>query len=173
MMSMNASKVWKYGDDINTDYIFPGKYTYMMLSEADMGEHAMEGIDRGFTENAKPGDVIVAGENWGCGSSREQAVKCLKARGISCVIAKSVGRIYYRNAINEGFLVIICPQAADGILPEDEIDINTSEGYISAGKKIFRFSPAPKHIEEMMKAGGLIQYTKNRISKQKVREVTL
>ena len=95
-------KVWKYGDDVNTDVIFPGKYTYTIKDRAEMALHACEDLDPEFTKSAQPGDVIVAGKNWGCGSSREQAATCLKERGIRAIVAKSFARIHYRNCLNEG-----------------------------------------------------------------------
>ena len=106
-------KVWKYGDDVNTDVIFPGKYTYTIKDRAEMAAHACEDLDPEFTKNAQPGDVIVAGKNWGCGSSREQAATCLKERGIKAIVAKSFARIHYRNCLNEGLASLVCPEACD------------------------------------------------------------
>ncbi|MDH4272712.1 MAG: 3-isopropylmalate dehydratase, partial [Candidatus Aminicenantes bacterium] len=97
---MSKGRVWKYGDDINTDVIFPGRYTYKMMEPAEMAKHSMEDLDPEFAKNVKPGDVIIAGKNFGCGSSREQAAACLRAAGVQAVVAKSFARIYFRNAIN-------------------------------------------------------------------------
>ena len=115
-------KVWKYGDDVNTDVIFPGKYTYTIKERADMAKVALEDLDMEFNKNAKPGDIIVGGKNWGCGSSREQAVTCIKERGIAVIIAKSFARIYYRNCFNEGLPIIVCPEAVDAISMGDEVE---------------------------------------------------
>ena len=109
-------KVWKYGDDINTDVLFPGKYTYTIKERSEMAKVAGEDLDPDFNQNAAPGDIIVGGKNWGCGSSREQAVTCLKERGIGAIIAKSFARIYYRNCLNEGLPIIVCPAAVEAIV---------------------------------------------------------
>ena len=104
---MSKGRVWKYGDDVNTDVIFPGRFTYQIMEPAEMAKHALEDLDPGFAKNVKPGDVIVAGKNFGCGSSREQAAACLRAAGVQAVIAKSFARIYFRNAINLGLAVLL------------------------------------------------------------------
>jgi 3-isopropylmalate/(R)-2-methylmalate dehydratase small subunit len=105
---MSQGRVWKYGDDVNTDVIFPGRYTYQLMEPGEMAKHAMEDLDPEFAKNVKPGDVIVAGKNFGCGSSREQAAACLRAAGVQAVVAKSFARIYFRNAINLGLAVLQC-----------------------------------------------------------------
>ena len=117
-------KVWKYGDDVNTDVIFPGKYTYTIKDRAEMALHACEDLDPEFTKSARPGDIIVAGKNWGCGSSREQAATCLKERGIRAIVAKSFARIHYRNCLNEGLATIVCPEACDELKMGDEADVD-------------------------------------------------
>ncbi|KUK99515.1 MAG: 3-isopropylmalate dehydratase small subunit [Synergistales bacterium 54_9] len=123
-----TGKVWKYGDDVNTDVIFPGKYTYTVSERSEMGQYALEDLDPEFNKNAKPGDIIVAGKNWGCGSSREQAVTCIKERGIAAIVAKGFARIYYRNALNEGLPIVVCPEAVDAIEAGDEISIDFDKG---------------------------------------------
>jgi len=100
-------RAWVYGDDVDTDVIFPGKYTYTIRDEAEMAQHALEDLDPAFARTVQAGDVIVAGRNWGCGSSREQAVTCLRAAGIRVIIARSFARIYFRNAVNNGLLPVI------------------------------------------------------------------
>ena len=95
MKTKISGRVWKYGDDVNTDVIFPGKYTYSIFDRKEMAEHALEDLDPDFVASVQPGDIIVAGKNWGCGSSREQAVTCLKVKGVGAVIAKSFGRIHF------------------------------------------------------------------------------
>ena len=104
-----VGRVWKYGDGVNTDVIFPGKYTYSLKEPNEIAAHALEDLDPKFATDAQPGDVIVAGRNWGNGSSREQAVTALKYKGIAAVVAKSFARIYFRNGINQGLLLITCP----------------------------------------------------------------
>jgi 3-isopropylmalate/(R)-2-methylmalate dehydratase small subunit len=100
---------WKYGDNVNTDVIFPGKYTYTLSDPKEIAAHALEDLDPGFATKLQPGDVIIAGRNWGCGSSREQAATCLKWAGVGAVVAVSFARIFYRNAINNGLPAIVCP----------------------------------------------------------------
>jgi len=131
-------RVWKYGDDVNTDVIFPGKYTYTVSDPNEMARHALEDLDPSFAKEAKPGDVIVAGKNFGCGSSREQAATCLKALGIGAVIAKSFARIFYRNAINQGLPVVQCSAIYDLIDKGEEIEIDLDEGKIFSQKGVFR-----------------------------------
>ncbi|MGI6703720.1 MAG: 3-isopropylmalate dehydratase [Clostridia bacterium] len=157
-------RVWKYGDDINTDYIFPGVHTYVLMSDEEMGTHAMEGIDTDFTKNAVKGDIIVAGKNWGCGSSREQAVKCLKARGIGALVVVSAARIFYRNAINEGFPVVICPEAVETTQPGEQISIDFDKGQITNAKGVYSFKPYSEHIQSLMQCGGLLPYIRQSLA---------
>ena len=117
-----SGRVWKYGDGVNTDVIFPGKYTYSLKEPSEIAAHALEDLDPQFATEAQPGDVIVAGRNWGNGSSREQAVTALKYKGIAAVVAKSFARIYFRNGINQGLLLITCPEAVDAAQAGDTID---------------------------------------------------
>jgi len=153
-------KVWKYGDDVNTDVIFPGKYTYSIKERADMAKVALEDLDMEFNKNAKPGDIIVGGKNWGCGSSREQAVTCIKERGIAVIIAKSFARIYYRNCFNEGLPIIVCPEAVDAISMGDEVEVDFEKGVIIANGKEFKFPPYPEFVQGLIKDGGLIPHVK-------------
>ena len=133
-MSVVTGKVWKYGDDVNTDVIFPGKYTYTIKERADMAKVACEDLDAEFNKNAKAGDIIVGGKNWGCGSSREQAVTCIKERGIAAIIARSFARIYYRNCFNEGLAIIICPEAVDAIEAGEDVTIDFDNFVITTAK---------------------------------------
>ena len=110
-----SGRAWKYGDNVNTDVIFPGKYTYTLTEGADIAAHAMEDLDPLFAANVQPGDVVVGGRNFGCGSSREQAATCLVYNGVGAVIAASFSRIFYRNALNNGLLAIVCPAAVEAI----------------------------------------------------------
>lgn len=155
-----SGKAHKYGDDVNTDVIYPGKYTYQQLSPDEMASHALEDLDPQFTQRVSPGDVIVAGKNFGCGSSREQAASCLKYIGISAIIAKSFSRIFFRNAINFGLLAIAHPEAAEFIEDGDEVSINGENGTITVRNKNFSFSPLPPMVQGILNAGGLIPYLK-------------
>jgi len=121
-------KVWKYGDDVNTDVIFPGKYTYTVAEPEEMAKHALEDLDPEFAGNVHEGDAIVAGKNFGCGSSREQAASCLKYAGVEAIIAKSFARIFYRNAINFGLPAIVCPEAARTLKAGDSVEIDIYDG---------------------------------------------
>src|SRR5512136_2630300 len=125
-----VGKVWKYGDGVNTDVIFPGKYTYSLKEPNEIAAHALEDLDPAFAADAQSGDVIVAGRNWGNGSSREQAVTALKYKGIAAVVAKSFARIYFRNGINQGLLLITCPEVVDAAQSGDTIDIDLAQSYI-------------------------------------------
>ncbi len=156
-------RVWKYGDNVNTDVIFPGKYTYTLMPPEEMARHALEDLDPEFASQVKPGDVIVAGRNFGCGSSREQAAACLKAAGVQAVVARSFARIYFRNAINLGLLVIQCPEAVDILLKGDEVDVDLEAGEIRSDKGSFRFPPFPDSVIGILKAGGLIAYTRQKL----------
>jgi 3-isopropylmalate/(R)-2-methylmalate dehydratase small subunit len=165
---MKKGRVWKYEDDVNTDVIFPGKYTYAVMEPKEMAEHALEDLDPDFAKSVQPGDVIVAGKNFGCGSSREQAATCLKFAGIQAVIAKSFARIFYRNAINQGLLVIQSVEAAESIQQGEEVVINFQKGEIVVeDNKVFPFPSLPDSVLGILEAGGLIPYTKKKISKER------
>jgi methanogen homoaconitase small subunit len=148
--------VWKYGDNVNTDLIIPGKY----LRTTDVNvfaEHAMEGIDTGFSPDI--GDVIVAGKNFGCGSSREQAALALKHAKIGCVVARSFARIFFRNAINVG-LPIVEADAVDFVEKGDEIEVDLSAGLVKTRTKVVQGSKLPKFLQEILEDGGLVEYRK-------------
>lgn len=153
-------RAWKYEDDINTDVIYPGRYTYKRLSPEEMAGHAMEDLDPEFAKNVKEGDYVVAGKNFGMGSSREQAAACLKYAGIKAVIAKSFARIYYRNAINFGLPAITID--TEGIDDGDEIDVDLEKGVVINRTKSeeYRFPPFPENVMKIIEAGGLIEYAK-------------
>jgi 3-isopropylmalate/(R)-2-methylmalate dehydratase small subunit len=156
-------KVWKYGDDINTDVIFPGKYTYTVTDPTEMGKHALEDLDPGFHSSVQPGDVIVAGKNFGCGSSREQAATCLVAKGVGVVIAASFGRIFYRNAINNALPVIVCHEAVQALERGDEVEVDLEAGEIRTARGAFTFPPLPEAVMGIFKAGGLIPYVRRQL----------
>jgi 3-isopropylmalate/(R)-2-methylmalate dehydratase small subunit len=161
---MSRGRVWKCGDDVNTDVIFPGRYTYQIMEPAEMAKHALEDLDPEFAPNVKPGDVIVAGKNFGCGSSREQAAACLEAAGVQAVIAKSFARIYFRNAINLGLAVLQCAEASDALQIGDEVDIDFAGGKIVSAGRVFKFFPLPASVIGIIEAGGLIEYTKKKLA---------
>lgn len=160
---MKTGKVWKYGDNVNTDVIFPGRYTYQIMTPAEMAGHALEDLDPGFHAAVKPGDIIVAGKNFGCGSSREQAAACLKAAGVTAVIACSFARIYFRNAINLGLAVLECPEAVEALETGDEAEVDLAAGEVRSTKGTFRFFPMPEAVRGLIEAGGLIEYTKRKL----------
>lgn len=153
-------RVWKYGNDINTDVIFPGKYTYTVTDPKEMAKHAMEDLDPGFAANVKPGDFVVAGSNFGCGSSREQAVICFREAGVSAVVASSFARIYFRNAVNSGLPPVQCPEAIEAVLNGDEIEVDLAAGTIQTPRGVFRFPAFDGEVRSILSAGGLIPYTK-------------
>lgn len=166
----DAGKVWKYGDDVNTDMIFPGRYTYIPMKENEFGKYALEDLDERFAAEVEPGDIIVAGKNWGCGSAREQAVKTLKIRGVQAIIAKSFARIYYRNCLNEGLAVITCPEAAELLNDGEQISIDFKEGVIirENGDKI-AFSPYPEYVKGLVECGGIIPYVQQRLKERETK----
>ena len=157
---MIKGKVFKYGDNVNTDVIYPGKYVYTIMDSEEMAEHALEDLDPDFVNNVNKGDIIVAGKNFGCGSSREQAVTCLKHAGVSAIIAKSFARIYYRNCINNGLIPVICKEASEYIKNGDVVSIDVLKGNIFVGDKEFNFVPFTEFIMEIIDSGGLLEYTK-------------
>lgn len=158
-MRRTRHRIWKYGDNVNTDVIFPGKYTYTIESDpTQLARHALEDLDPSFARAAQPGDVIVAGRNWGNGSSREQAVKCLIAAGLHAVIASSFARIYFRNAINSGLLVITCPELVADVKHGDSIEIDLDAAQIVHAGRTYSFPPLPEQVREIVEAGGIIAY---------------
>jgi 3-isopropylmalate/(R)-2-methylmalate dehydratase small subunit len=150
--------VWKYGDGVNTDVIFPGKYTYTVTDPAQLAQYALEDLDPAFAAKVKPGDVIVAGKNWGNGSSREQAVTCLKMAGVSAVIAESFGRIWYRNALNNGLLALTCPEAVAALEKGDTVTIDLEACQIISRRGIFTFPPFSETVRAILADGGLIPH---------------
>ena len=163
---MNQGKVWKYGDNVNTDVIFPGKYTYSVLEPEEMAKHALEDLDPEFSQKVKPGDVIVAGRNFGCGSSREQAATCLKYAGVRAVIACSFARIFFRNAVNQGLPVIQSVEAVGSLETGDSISIDLKKGQIETSKGFFKFAPFPEFVLALLEEGGLIPYTRKKVKIQ-------
>ena len=160
-----AGKAWKYGDNINTDVIFPGKYTYTLTDPEDIAAHALEDLDPSFANGVQVGDVIVAGRNWGCGSSREQAATCLKWAGVGAVVAVSFARIFYRNAINNGLPAIICPEAAAAIEAGQMVTIDLGVGEIRCPASVFAFEPFPSSVQQILSDGGLVPHLRELLKK--------
>jgi 3-isopropylmalate/(R)-2-methylmalate dehydratase small subunit len=151
--------VFRYDqDDINTDLLFPGKYTYSCSKGPEIREHLLEDLDPAFATSVQPGDIIIAGSNFGCGSSREQPSLGLKYVGLAGVIAKSFSRIFYRSAINQGLLLVECPAAVDAYKPGDEVSIDPKEGLVSVAGRRFPFPALPVEMIAVLEAGGLLEY---------------
>ncbi|RME83659.1 MAG: 3-isopropylmalate dehydratase [Caldilineae bacterium] len=157
-------RVWKYGDHVNTDVIFPGKYTYTLARGPELAAHALEDLDPEFARSVRPGDIIVAGVNWGCGSSREQAVTCLVEAGVQVIVAASFSRIYYRNAVNNGLLPIVCPAAVRAVEKGERIVVDLEQHEIVCRKGRFAFAPLSPALREILEAGGLIPMLRARLA---------
>ena len=160
-------KVWKYGDHIDTDVIIPARY----LNNPDpaaLASHCMVDIDEGFAGSVADGDIMVGGWNFGCGSSREHAPVAIQASGISCVIAASFARIFYRNSINIGFPILECPEASEAIKAGDIVSVDTKTGVITdeTTGETFQAKPFPAFIEQIIDSGGLLPYLKSKQAKQ-------
>ncbi|MEW6570917.1 MAG: 3-isopropylmalate dehydratase small subunit [Nitrospirota bacterium] len=161
-------RVWNFGNDIDTDVIIPARY--LNTSDPDeLAKHVMEGIDRGFAAKVKAGDIIVAGKNFGCGSSREHAPIAIKGAGVRAVIAKSFARIFYRNAFNIGLLIFESPGASENISEGDQVEIDADSGIIRnlTRKQEYRSNPIPPFMQELVAAGGLIEWTKKKLKEGK------
>ena len=162
---MLKGKVHKYGADVNTDVIIPARY--LSLSEpAELAEHCMEDIDKEFVAKVKPGDIIMATTNFGCGSSREHAPLAIKAAGISCIIAKSFARIFFRNAINIGLPLLECDNAVAQTEAGDILEVDLPSGQIKnlTNGITFTAKPYPDFMAELISVGGLIEHTKKRLA---------
>jgi 3-isopropylmalate/(R)-2-methylmalate dehydratase small subunit len=162
---MIRAKVWRYGDDVNTDVIFPGRYTYTVTDPGEIASHALEDLDPTFAKDVKPGDIVVGGKNFGCGSSREQAALCLKYAGVAAVVAASFARIFFRNAVNAGLPTVACPEAVPHINGGDEISIDFEAGKLTAADgSVFKFAPLPPEVIGILEAGGLVPYVKKELA---------
>jgi 3-isopropylmalate/(R)-2-methylmalate dehydratase small subunit len=157
-----SGRVWRYGDDVNTDVIFPGKYTYSISDRQEMAEHALEDLDPEFVQEVQPGDIIVAGKNWGCGSSREQAVICLKEAGVGAIVARSFARIYFRNCINEGLPIVTC-DAVDSVATGEEVTIDFERGVVTTPGDEYTFPPLASSVMEILDAGGLVPHVRRKL----------
>ena len=155
-------KVWKFGDNIDTDVIIPFKYKAATNDPYELAAHAMEGLDPDFSKKVRQGDVIIAGKNFGCGSSREQAPIALKYAGISAVIAESFARIFYRNAFNIGLPPLIIPDISKKVDEGDEIEVDLKEGTVKIMKtsEILNFMPVKGFMHKLLEEGGIVQYYK-------------
>ena len=152
-------RTWKFGDDIDTDAIIPGRFL-TIYNPRELAKHAFEGTRDEFAREAGDGDIIVAGRNFGCGSSREHAPIALMGAGVRVVIAQSFARIFFRNAINTGVLPVVCADA-DKIGDGEKITLNLKKGYVEAGKKKFAIEPVPAFMQGIVDAGGLVNYAKS------------
>ncbi len=158
-------RTWKYGDNVDTDAIIPARYLNT-TSEAELASHCMEDLDTSFAANVRPGDIVVAGKNFGCGSSREHAPLALKASGVSCVIAESFARIFFRNAINIGLPILECPEAAQTIEAGQTLEVDLAKGRIrnlDTGES-YTAQPYPAFMLDLIEAGGLIEYTRRQLA---------
>ncbi|MBI2869162.1 MAG: 3-isopropylmalate dehydratase small subunit [Chloroflexi bacterium] len=162
---MLTGKVHKYGADVNTDVIMPARYLNVS-DPAELARHCMEDIDKDFLQRVRPGDIIVAATNFGCGSSREHAPLAIKAAGVSCVIAASFARIFFRNAINIGLPLLESPEAVASIDAGDTLEVDLAQGRIFNRTKnlAFQARPYPDFMSEIIAAGGLIEYTQKRLA---------
>jgi len=165
--NMVQGKVFKYGDNVDTDVIIPARYLNAP-SPAELAKHCMEDIDADFVSNVKAGDIMVGGANFGCGSSREHAPISIRAAGISCVIAASFARIFYRNAINIGFPILECPEAAEKINAGDEVTVDFDTGVITdlTTGETFKATAFPAFINGIIENGGLLPYLKAKQAKE-------
>jgi len=159
--------VWKYGDNVDTDGIIPARYLNVSTEE-ELARHCMEDIDPEFAGAVRAGDVIVAGENFGCGSSREHAPLAIKGAGVSCVVARSFARIFYRNGINVGLPILECPQAVEETERGDRLTVNLETGDITNERtgSTYRTTPFPDFLMGIIRAGGLVPYTRVRMNNE-------
>ncbi len=165
-------RAWRFGDNVDTDQIIPAKYAIYSLDERKLGEHAMEGVpgnEDGWTPRISSGDILVAGSNFGCGSSREIAPIAIRGAGVSCVIADSFARIFFRNSINLGYPILQSPQAAEAIEAGDELEVDLEEGVIrnfTRGDE-YRAEPFPEFMAELMRMGGLVPWVRQRLEERR------
>ncbi len=170
-MEKIKGRVWRFGDNVDTDVIIPARY----LNTSDpkeLAKHCMEAANPEFAKKVKPGDIIVAGRNFGCGSSREHAPIAIKAAGVACVIAESFARIFYRNAFNTGLLILEAPEAAREIEAGHEVEVDPQAGIIKdlTSGKTYRCQPIPSFMQELLKDGGLIPHIKKRFQRAKLED---
>ncbi len=162
-----TGRVWKYGDNVNTDVIFPGKYTYTVTEPAQMARHALEDLDPTFAANVRAGDMVVGGTNWGCGSSREQAVTCLVQAGVRVLIAKSIARIYFRNAVNGGLLPVVSAAAVEAIQHGETVQVDLEAHQVRCAAGTFDFPPLSPSLKAILAAGGLIPMLRAKLAAER------
>jgi 3-isopropylmalate/(R)-2-methylmalate dehydratase small subunit len=164
-----VGRAWKFGDDINTDEIIPARYL-SLVDPAKLAEHVMEDADPEFPSKVRQGDIIIAGKNFGCGSSREHAPVAIKGSGIACVIAKSFARIFFRNSFNMGLLILESPSAVDGTKEGERLEVDPDKGIIrnaSTGES-FKVMPIPPFMRELLQHGGLVAHIKARREQERI-----
>lgn len=161
---------WKYGDNVDTDVIIPARYLSVSTQE-ELARHCLEDLDQAFANAVQPGDLIVAGENFGCGSSREHAPLALKGAGVSCVVARSFARIFYRNAINVGLPILESAEAVDGVEAGHRLEIDLERGRLRnlTTGQVYQAEPYPPFMMDIIAAGGLVPYTRQRMETSKGR----
>lgn len=152
-----SDQIWKFHNDVDTDQIIASQYLLLPDVEA-MKQYTFESLDPQFASKVHPGDIIVAGENFGCGSSREQAPSVLKALGIQAVVAKSFARIFYRNSINIGLPVIVCKDLYDNVGEGDKVDLDLTSGTITVNGTVYHGTKLPEYMQRILNAGGLISF---------------
>lgn len=160
-------KVWKYGDDVDTDAIIPARYLNT-TDPKELASHCMEDVDAEFVSRVKPGDIMAAGKNFGCGSSREHAPIAIKAAGVSCVVAHSFARIFYRNSFNMGLPILECPEGAERIQAGDDLEVDLDSGEIvnKTRNETYRAQAIPPFMQKLIEAGGLIEYVREQMPKE-------
>lgn len=157
-------RVWKYGDDVDTDVIFPGRHTYTAQTHEDIASHALADLDPRFATEVRPGDIVVGGRNWGCGSSREQAVTTLLYNGVSVVLASGFGRIFYRNAVNQGLWALVAPDAVAMLRHGDRAEVDLDQGTVrvlepnARRQDVASFQAPPPNLKAIIEAGGLVPF---------------
>ena len=156
-------RVWKYGDDINTDMLFPGKYTYTCGTLEEIKPHLLEDLDADFASQVQAGDLLFVGRNFGCGSSREQPALGLRGVGIAAVVGCSFARIFYRASINQGLVLIECSEAVEHYQPGMEVSIDLELGEITVEGKVHSFPALPPEILAISEAGGLLNYARKKL----------
>jgi len=167
-MHIVRGRVWKFGDDVNTDVIYPGKYLPLTDPE-EMAAHAFEGVRPEFAKEVKQGDIVVAGRYFGCGSSREQAATCLRALGVGVVVAESFARIFYRNAINQGLPILVCPGISEQVEEGQELEVDLRRGSVKnlTTGAVLQAQPLPEFVLGILEAGGLIPWLRRRLQGQR------
>jgi len=170
-MNVLRGLAWKFADNVDTDQVIPAKYAIHSLDEKELGKHAMEGVPgrEGWAARVSPGDILVAGSNFGCGSSREIAPIAIRGAGISAVVADSFARIFFRNAINLGYPIVQSPQAAEAIKEGDELEIDVEAGVIRnfSQSNEYPIEPFPPFMNELMLMGGLVPWVRKRLAERR------